>query len=71
MLVKQRQFCRAQCKEKEEKVDRRSYGNEDNIKEWTGVDCASSTRAAADRTMWKGVNVRSSVVPQRPYKVMG
>ena len=26
---------------------------EDNIKEWTGVDFASSTRAAEDRTRWK------------------
>ena len=36
----------------------------DNIKEWTGMDFASSTRAAEDRTRWKGIVVKSSVVPQ-------
>ena len=44
---------------------------EDNIKEWTGMDFASSTRAAEDRTRWKGIVVKSSVVPRRPHKVMG
>ena len=28
---------------------------EDNIKEWTGMDFASSTRAAENRTRWKGI----------------
>ena len=28
---------------------------EDNIKEWTGMDFASSTRAAENRTKWKGI----------------
>ena len=37
---------------------------EDNIKGWTGMDFASSTRAAEDRTMWKGIVVKSSAVPQ-------
>ena len=27
---------------------------EDNIKEWTRMDFANSTRAAVDRTGWKG-----------------
>ena len=44
---------------------------EDNIKEWTRMDFANSTRAAADRTRWKGIVVKSFVVPQRPYKGMG
>ena len=44
---------------------------EDNIKEWTRMDFASSARPVDDRTMWKGVVVRSSVVPQRPCKIMG
>ena len=44
---------------------------EDNIKEWTGMDFASSTRAAENRSRWKGVVANSSVVPQRPSKVMG
>ena len=44
---------------------------EDNIKEWTGMDFASSTRAAKDRTRWKGIIANSSVVPRQPSKVMG
>ena len=44
---------------------------EDNIKEWTGTDFASSTRAAKNRSRWKGIVANSSVVPRRPSKVMG
>ena len=44
---------------------------EDNIKEWTGKDFASSTRAAENRSRWKGSVANSSVVPRRPSKVMG
>ena len=36
---------------------------EDNIKEWTELDFASSTRAAEDRTGWKGIVVKSAVMP--------
>ena len=36
---------------------------EDNIKEWTGMDFASSTRAAENRSRWKGIVANSSVVP--------
>ena len=36
---------------------------EDNIKEWTGIDFASSTRAAENRTRWKGIVANSSVMP--------
>ena len=36
---------------------------EDNIKEWTGMDFASSTKAAENRSRWKGIVVNSSVVP--------
>ena len=32
---------------------------EDNIKEWTGMELASSPRAAENRTRWKGVSRRS------------
>ena len=49
-------------------VDRRRVGK---ILEWTGMDYASSTRAAEDRTRWKEIIVKSSVGPQRPHKVMG
>ena len=44
---------------------------EDKIKEWTGMDFANSTRADEDRTWWKGIVVKSSVVPQQLHKVMG
>ena len=44
---------------------------EDNIKEWTGMDFASLTRAAENRSRWKGIVANSSVVPRRPPKVMG
>ena len=42
-----------------------------NIKEWTGMDFASSTKTAENRTRWKGIVANSSVVPRRPSKVMG
>ena len=43
---------------------------EDNIKEWTGMDFAISTRTVERRTRWKGIVANSSVVPRRPSKVM-
>ena len=43
----------------------------DNIKEWTVMDFANSARAAEDRTRWKEVVARSSVVPQQPGMVIG
>ena len=43
----------------------------DNIKEWTGMDFASSTKTAENRTRWKGVVANSSVVPRQPSKVLG
>ena len=43
---------------------------EENIKEWTGMDFVSSTRAAENRTKWKGIVANSSVVPQRPSPLM-
>ena len=41
-----------------------------NIKEWTRMDFASSTREE-NRIRWKGFVANSSVVPRRPSKVMG
>ena len=35
------------------------------------MDVASSTTSTEDKTRWKGIVVKSSVEPQRPYKVMG
>ena len=37
---------------------------EDNIKECTGMDFASTTKAAENMTRWKGVVANSSVVPR-------
>ena len=37
---------------------------DNNIKEWTGMDFASSIRAAEDRTGWKGTVVKSSAMSQ-------
>ena len=34
-----------------------------NIREWTGMDFASSTRTAENRTRWKGIVVNSFVMP--------
>ena len=42
----------------------------DNIKEWTGMDFASSTRARVRVTKWKRIVAISSVVTRRPSKVM-
>ena len=43
----------------------------DIIKEWTGMDFASPTRAAENRTKWKRSVANSCVVTRRPSKVMG
>ena len=45
------------------KRGRQKKGWEDNIKEWTGMDFASSTRATENRSRWKGIVANSSVVP--------
>ena len=42
---------------------------EDKIKEWTGMDFASSTRAAENRTRWKEIVANSFVVPRRTSNV--
>ena len=44
---------------------------EDNIKEWTGMDFASSTRAARNRTGWKVIVANSSVVPPKTFEGYG
>ena len=52
------------------KRGRQKKGWGDNIKEWTGMDFASSTRAAENRTRCQGIVANSSVVPRRPSKIM-
>ena len=44
---------------------------EDDIKDRTGMDFPSSTKAAENRTRWRGIVANSSVVPRRPSNVMG
>ena len=39
------------------------------MKEWTGMDF-SEARAAEDRTRWKGIAVKSSVMFHRPRIVI-
>ena len=48
----------------ERKRGRQKKRWEDNIKELTGMDFASSTRAAENRTRWKEIVANSSVVPE-------
>ena len=49
--------------ERKKKKGRQKKRWEDNITEWTGMDLASSARAAENRTGWKGIVTNSSVVP--------
>ena len=38
----------------------------DNIREWSGLEFATSQRAVENREKWRKLVVKSSVVPQRP-----
>ena len=42
---------------------------EDNIREWTGLEFGKSERAMENRGKWKKLVAKSSVVPQRPYRL--
>ena len=42
---------------------------EGNIREWTGLEFASSKRAVEKREKWKKLVAKSSVVPQRPVRL--
>ena len=44
---------------------------EDNIKAWTGMDFANSTREAKNRTRRIGIVANSSMLSRQPSKVMG
>ena len=44
---------------------------EDCFKEWSGMDFASTARAAKDRIRWKGIVSQSSAVPQTFCEFMG
>ena len=45
------------------KTDRQKKKWENNIKEWTGMNFASSARAVANMIRWKGIVANSSVCP--------
>ena len=42
---------------------------EDNIRDWTGLEFATSQRAVENREKWRKLVVKSSVVPQRPLRL--
>ena len=43
---------------------------EDNIREWTGLEFATSQRALENRGKWRKLVAKLSVVPQRPSRLM-
>ena len=45
------------------KKGRQKKRSEDNIKKWTGMEFASSPRAAENKTRWKGIVPISSGAP--------
>ena len=61
------------CERGEVKVGR-SQGRqrkrwEDNIREWTGLEFGKSQRAVENREKWRKLVAKSSVVPQRPWRL--
>ena len=42
---------------------------EDNIREWTGLECSRSLKAVENREKWRKQVVKSSVVPQQPSQL--
>ena len=41
---------------------------EDNIREWTGLECAKSQRAVENREKWRKLVVKSPVKPKLPFQ---
>ena len=60
-----------QSERKKKKRGRQKKRWEDNIKEWTGMDFVSSTRAAENRTRWKWIVANSSVGPLTTFQGYG
>ena len=52
------------------RIGRQKKRSEDNIKEWTVMDFAGSTRASEDSSRWKGIVV-AICGAQRPRKFLG
>ena len=43
---------------------------DDNIRKWTGLEFGRSQRALENRGKWRKLVAKSSVVPQRPSRLM-
>ena len=43
---------------------------EDNIREWTGLEFGKSQKAVENREKWRKLVAKSSVMPQRPSRLM-
>ena len=57
---------RKQYKEGDDEADR---GNDDNIKEWTGLEWNIILQKAENREEWRELIVKSTVVPQRSARL--
>ena len=42
---------------------------EDSIREWTGLEFGRSQKAVEKREKWRKLVTKSSVVPQRPWRL--
>ena len=51
------------------KKTRQTEEEEDNIREWTGLEFGKSQRAVENREKWIKLVAKSSVVPQRPSRL--
>ena len=49
--------------------DRQKKRWEDNIREWTGLEFGRSHMAVENREKWRKLVVKSSAVPQRPWRL--
>ena len=49
--------------------DRQRKRWEDNLREWTGLEFAKSQRAVENKEKWRKLVAKSSVVPQRPWRL--
>ena len=56
----------ARHSERGKKTRQTKEEEEDNIREWTGLEFAKSQRAVESREKWRKLVAKSSVVPQRP-----
>ena len=51
------------------KGGKRRQTEEDNIREWTGLEFGKSQRAVENRGKWRKLVAKSPVVPQRPSRL--